>query len=51
MKDGKGLGEMKDGTEVGREAQAIGSSWRDGWHRPTPSLARALISVFAHPGW
>lgn len=47
----KGLvwpGEMKDRTEVGREAQGIGSSGRDEWHRPTPSLVRTLISAFAH---
>lgn len=43
----KGLvwpGEMKNRAEVGREAQAIGSSGRDEWHRPAPSLARTLIS-------
>lgn len=43
----KGLvwpGERKDRTEVSREARAIGSSGRDEWHRPTPSLARTLIS-------
>lgn len=50
----KGLvwpGEMKDRIEVGREAQGIGSSGRDEWHRLTPSLVRTLLCAFAHPGW
>lgn len=41
-------GDMRDRTEVGREAQGTGSSERDEWHRQTPSLVRILIFAFAH---